>query len=495
MNQEAFESYVLKLLFAALEPFVGDRPGWTTTPLSSLLSEDSLTLFYQLADDLFAKLLTLNAPALSGAATDRPLAGMAAHNGELDTPQSLASRLSAVILASAAGGRQRQQQQQQQQEEPTFIGLRRSDPAEAALLARAENLPVFANAGPVLKMTSHIPASASADEERGNWTAVQIFYATDREPAKDKRLGLSFSAKRAKNESLHYGECVVSIPDTHKLGEFESPSFLRLEFRPNPSKHIVLQEVTSLEEGAFYEKVRQRVAGSAAQDAFIFVHGYNVDFKSAARRTGQFAFDLGFVGAPILYSWPSNGTVGDYASDSANVIWTASHLERMLRLLEARSGARKIHLIAHSMGNRAVCDALKALSYSQSERAQALLHHLVLAAPDIDAETFRQLASALRQVSDRITLYASGKDKALAASAKLHKYPRAGGVPVMVLSEVESIDASAVGTDFLAHSYFASTYPLLADIYELLSDDKPASMRFALRAITGVTGVYYRFKA
>jgi esterase/lipase superfamily enzyme len=271
-------------------------------------------------------------------------------------------------------------------------------------------------------------------------------------------------------------------------------SFRRFEFRPNPEKHIVLQEVTTLEEDAFFDSVKQRVDSSRAKDAFVFVHGYNVDFETAARRAGQFAFDLGFIGAPILYSWPSNGTFEDYASDAANVGWTASHLDRFLRLLEARSGASKIHLIAHSMGNRAVCDALKALSYDRTAQAHPLLHHLVLAAPDIDAETFRQLASALRLVSDHITLYASSKDKALAASAKLHKYPRAGGLPVLVLPDVESIDASAVASDFLAHSYFAGTYPLLSDIYELLSDDKPASKRFALRSTTSTDGVYYMFK-
>ena len=343
--------------------------------------------------------------------------------------------------------------------------------------------------------TTAAPSSAPSSDVSPNCTAVQILYATDRERIADKRLGFSFTAKRSSGENLHYGECTVSIPATHKLGELESPSFLRFEFRPNPEKHIVLQEVTTLEEEAFLSRIRERVTNSPAKDAFIFVHGYNVDFETAARRAGQFAFDLGFIGVPILYSWPSNGTFEDYASDSANVGWTASHLERLLCLLEARSGAQKIHLIAHSMGNRAVCDALKALSYGRTTQTNPLLHHLVLAAPDIDAETFRQLASALRRVSDHITLYASSKDKALAASAKLHKYPRAGGVPVLVLPDVESIDASAVASDFFAHSYFAETYPLLSDINELLSDDKPASKRFALRPKTGTEGVYYMFKA
>jgi Alpha/beta hydrolase of unknown function (DUF900) len=34
------------------------------------------------------------------------------------------------------------------------------------------------------------------------------------------------------------------------------------------------------------------VAASPSRDAFIFVHGYNVSFPDAARRTAQIAFDL-----------------------------------------------------------------------------------------------------------------------------------------------------------------------------------------------------------
>lgn len=48
---------------------------------------------------------------------------------------------------------------------------------------------------------------------------------------------------------------------------------------------------------------------------------------------------------------------------------------------------------------------------------------LVLAAPDIDADTFRELAESLERVSGHITLYASSEDKAIRASKKLHMNP------------------------------------------------------------------------
>ena len=81
----------------------------------------------------------------------------------------------------------------------------------------------------------------------------------------------------------------------HQIGKLESPSILKLEFRPNPKKHIILAHTQSMEEKAFFERVSASVAKSARKEAFIFVHGYNVSFESAARRTGQIAHDLQFV--------------------------------------------------------------------------------------------------------------------------------------------------------------------------------------------------------
>jgi esterase/lipase superfamily enzyme len=269
---------------------------------------------------------------------------------------------------------------------------------------------------------------------------------------------------------------------------------LRLEFRPNPDRHVALLETLTLEEHQFLKMVSESVDKSAAKDVFIFVHGYNVKFEDAARRTGQFAFDLRFVGAPILYSWPANGRIRDYLADEANVIWTVPHLQRFLNLIINGSGAARIHVIAHSMGNRAVCDALKALNSMRTEPHHMLLSHLVLAAPDIDAETFRELALVLKKISTYVTLYASSRDKAIRASQKLHKNPRAGAPPLVVVPGIDSIDASGLGADWLAHSYFSDNWPVLSDIHALLTADTPATKRFGLIQQSDDHGTYFVFR-
>jgi esterase/lipase superfamily enzyme len=324
-----------------------------------------------------------------------------------------------------------------------------------------------------------------------NASLVRVFYATDRLQIHVWADGPQYDHERSKLGVIQYGECEISIPKVHKMGKLESPSFLKFEFRPDPKKHIVLTRTQSLDEEKFFEEVRLSTAKSANKEAFVFIHGYNVSFEAAARRTGQMAYDLQFVGAPIFYSWPSNDKFADYIKDETNITWSTLHFQIFLELLAQRSGAERIHIIAHSMGNRAVCDALKALSHDPESHVK--FNHLVLAAPDIDAETFAELAVTLQRLSGRITLYESSNDKALQASKKIHGYARAGE-PLLVIPGMDTIDASEIDTDFLGHSYFSDNWPLLSDIHWLLAEDKPPMSRFGLMEREHPKGKYYVFK-
>ena len=331
--------------------------------------------------------------------------------------------------------------------------------------------------------------SKSNTGEEPNISYVRVFYATDRSQRHKLNSEPEFERFRSPDGELHYGQCTISIPKVHKMGKLETPSILRLEFSPNPKKHVVFASIESLEERSFLEGVSEAVAKSPTREAFVFIHGFNVSFEDAARRTGQIAFDLQFVGAPIFYSWPSNGQTVDYLKDETNVTWTVPHFKRFLHLLSAHSGAERLHLIAHSMGNRAVCEALKEFSYQVD--SDVTFNHLVLAAPDIDADTFRELAEALQKVSQHVTLYQSSRDKAILASKKIHGNPRAAE-PILVVAGMDTIDASAIDTDFLGHSYFSDNWPLLSDIHALIGDDTPVQLRFGLVAKESVSGALSR---
>lgn len=287
---------------------------------------------------------------------------------------------------------------------------------------------------------------------------------------------VSYGADRGK---LELGTCEVSIPKSHEVGELESPSVIRLEIYAVPSRHVMLLGVHPEPAERFYSDLRECVGRSSRKSAFVFVHGYNTNFNDAARRTAQIAYDLKFDGAPIFYSWPSQGGLLQYTVDETNVAWTAPHLLRFLTDVAEQSGAERIHLVAHSMGNRALTSALRDLSLLQKS-SKPLFNEVILTAPDIDADVFmNDIAPAIVKTAKRVTLYASSNDEALIMSKKVHGYPRAGdsGNQLIVIPGVDTVDVSAIDTSLLGHNYYGDSSSVLADIFELLHASKPADQR------------------
>lgn len=222
--------------------------------------------------------------------------------------------------------------------------------------------------------------------------------------------------------------------------------------------------------------------GKRRDEVFIFVHGYNVSFEDAARRTAQLAYDLDFHGVPLFFSWPSRADTVQYTRDENESLWTTPHLAKFIREISQRSQASSIHLIAHSMGNRCMLDAIKALA-SDSEGLPKNISEVILAAPDVDADTFKGFIPNLLKQLKHVTLYASSKDKALLLSKGVHGYARAGdaGDKIVVVPPMDTIDASALNTDFLGHSYFGDHQSVVADIYELLVHAHPPAERFGMK--------------
>jgi esterase/lipase superfamily enzyme len=138
------------------------------------------------------------------------------------------------------------------------------------------------------------------------------------------------------------------------------------------------------------QNLRQYLSGCSSNDALLFVHGFNVNFVSAVLRTAQIAADLYFPGASLLFSWPSKASLSPlaYTHDEAQARWTLRDLGEFIELVAEESGATTIHLVAHSMGNRALTEALHRIG--AATRRGTIFNEIVLTAPDIDTDTFVQ---------------------------------------------------------------------------------------------------------
>jgi esterase/lipase superfamily enzyme/DNA-binding NarL/FixJ family response regulator len=326
-----------------------------------------------------------------------------------------------------------------------------------------------------------------------DYAIVRVFYATDRNRKSSTKPAEVFGKER---DTLSFGYCDVSIPRDHRIGELESRSVWRLEFRENPKNHVVLLSTVVKSQNEFFEELERRIRPSAALSAFVFVHGYNVTFEDAARRTAQISYDLTFDGASIFYSWPSQGKAAAYTVDEQNIEWAQANLRTFLGDFFARSVAQNVYLIAHSMGNRALTRAVASLLNDQPS-IRSRLKEVILTAPDIDADVFkRDIAPALTASCGPVTLYASSADLALLASKKVHGYIRAGdsGRQLIVVPGVETIDATYVDTSLMGHSYFAETRSVLSDMFYLINNGQRADMRFGLRRVDAQMGCYWEFK-
>lgn len=357
---------------------------------------------------------------------------------------------------------------------------------------------------PQLPEVETVAAPADKSAVVSNYAVVKVYFATDRQRDVGKPPAQRFSGERSKGVSsgngggdgpLSYGSCDISIPRDHRMGQLESPSLWRLEFRDDPAKHVVLLNAEVQDRDNFFAALKTQIRASAAKSAFVFVHGYNVSFEDAARRTGQMAYDLGFDGAPVFYSWPSRGDLAGYTIDENNIEWSTPHITAFLADFLASTEAAQVYLVGHSMGSRGLARAVTDLLATQPQLAQKITE-IILAAPDIDAAVFRHdIAPKLAGARNPVTLYASSQDLALAASKAVHGYPRAGdsGAGMLIVAGVETIDATGVDTSFMKHSYFAEKRSALSDMFYLIRKQARADQRF-LDPVDTVAGRYWTFK-
>ena len=293
----------------------------------------------------------------------------------------------------------------------------RVDPPPVAAAPEAmgisEEPAMAAPAAPEASHLDQLPAGSAHSDEDG-YATVQVYYATDRNRVASGTLnrniamaglavillpvslslfwyrkpklgivagaaacGIMFFAQvqnqliAVKQHEVAYdgqrgelvrGVCSVTVPDTHQKGVVERPSLLKFEFKEDQQKHVVLTDVSELDIDDYYSQLQSSLAQSPDNDLLVFIHGFNVDFETAVRRTAQIAVDLPFRGVPICYSWPSQGSLVGYTVDENNAAWTAFNLRQFLLEIAEKSGARSINVVAHSMGNRAMTAALSQIS-------------------------------------------------------------------------------------------------------------------------------------
>lgn len=299
---------------------------------------------------------------------------------------------------------------------------------------------------------------------QGIGTPVNILVATTRQrSATDKN---DFTTKR--NFGVSYEAYTISVPPNHVVGNIEWPK------KPpgDPAVNFVVTGSAALDQARFDAAVAKDTKGSG--EVIVFVHGYNTNYQEAVYRVAQLEKDSGFPGAVVAFAWPSQGALTGYVADRESTTYSRDYLESTLNGIARTPGVRRIHVIAHSMGNWLAVETLRQAKIRGNSAFIPKLGEVFLMSPDIDVDVFRTQLDAIGKLNQPITVGISRDDRALGFSQRLAgDVPRVGnvlidnkeaqqaiahyGLRVIDMSDAKSLDS-------MNHSKFVGLLPSLSQM-------------------------------
>jgi esterase/lipase superfamily enzyme len=288
-----------------------------------------------------------------------------------------------------------------------------------------------------------------------------IFVATTRQRA-EKEPRQVFDGDRSPDTS--FARVDMTVPTLHKVGNIErakgrAPS--------DPAKDFAASRVTFYRDADIFEKAVGADIAGRGDRVLVFVHGFNNGFDDGVYRLTQIAHDTKYPGTPVLFSWASAGTVTGYVYDKESANAARDDLEATLKML-ARTRAKSIDIIAHSMGTWVTMEALRQLAIENNRDLDGKLGNVVLASPDIDVDVFKKQMIRYGKPDKPFAVLLSGDDRALKLSSIISgSKPRVGdygnaadlasyGVVVADLTQTK-------GNDRLNHAKFADN-PFLVQL-------------------------------
>ena len=344
-------------------------------------------------------------------------------------------------------------------------------------------------------------ALISSDALARQVDCIRVWYGTDRElildtesdgaEETDVNLGLGTSSG-----ALKLGRADIWLPKLveeggqRQLGETPHVKGATPSDPNELAKYVFLTRITTHGRETFSTTLQNAIYGQASSSVLLFVHGFNVKFDDALVRAAQLANDLSReddfdVGVPVLYSWPSAGALSldNYQGDRDRSFNAAPHLEAFLDILTEDLDVDRINIIAHSMGNRVLTEALEnyARDYLQRhDRGDELEFRILLVAADVEREIFDQANGVFDNLEANVTIYTSDTDRALHLSNLVNQKKRLGDTDtnrpyIRPAQNYQTIDATAVTTELfgVGHNYYSDNPTILWDMMCTIGETLP----------------------
>ena len=242
--------------------------------------------------------------------------------------------------------------------------------------------------------------------------SVEMIVATMRDPTDVP--GEMFSGERGLQPAFATITVSIPPPGVHAVGAVEWPKKLP----PDPAKEFAVLDAELIEREAARAWFHDRVAKAPGRSTLIFVHGFNNRFEDAVFRFAQIAHDSDMQAVPVLFTWPSRGSMLAYGYDRESTNYSRDALELLLQVLARDPSVGEVSILAHSMGNWVTMEALRQMAI-RNGRIAPKIRNVMMAAPDLDVDVFRAQIEQMGTPHPNFTLFVSQDDRALAVSRRV----------------------------------------------------------------------------
>lgn len=344
---------------------------------------------------------------------------------------------------------------------------------------------------------------AAASQTSAVGQMIRVRFATNRNQTGDDELfGSDF--RNAPDGSLF----VTGSIDVYDRGGSPHPNWvpdpksLRLDPTPTAALSSIPQAVaagrsTSDAMIAFIEDRLQAEAEkgkSLGNSGIVFLPGFNSTFISAMSCSAQIVSAYGASGV-FCFSWPSQGEFGlspyltdqNSAYESGNAIALSLSVVFSKLLNIVKSKRPNLHIVCHSMGNRALGAAIQNISISAPELlSENYFEYALLMAADEDYDALDEpkKLKPLLTLATNIDVYTNENDAAMFLSGIINLHPPLGSFGPANFGKLPSkaiwIDCTDVGSTYendgssdFGHQYFRLSEPVTADVHQVLLGTAP----------------------
>ena len=244
-----------------------------------------------------------------------------------------------------------------------------------------------------------------------------------------------------------------------------------------------------------FARIKEKMA-TQGRDTLVNIHGYATPFRGAVEglwRTKEAYKDANLN--VVLFSWPSDGAHAphDYGNDrhdaeASGLAFARGLLKLADFLKDGEACGRRIHLLAHSMGNFVLRHALQQLiAQAQGNRLPLMFANLFSMAADEDADALDCMAkwARLPELAKAVHVYMNVHDLALQGSNLTKGNPdRLGNTgpayPMNLPAKVTVVDVSRVDNlfnDLVGHGYYDQVPQVIADVLQVLQGKEPEEVQ------------------